>query len=141
MWGSTLNMRLPNPNDGIIGPFVNEGNNILKSTHDAPVGPYKTEMQFDNLTRRAFITPGQVDVTERWFAFRIRTVVDADGKVISSHYGKFYGYPDVGMNPKGRRLSRLCYFINPTPNSRNLEWDQKTNLFTDLDKQNWPENP
>ena len=139
--GNVLIMRFVKPSDGIIGPYVNDGKNTLKSTHEAPVGSYKTEVRFDNLDRRQVVSPGEVDVTERWFAFRIRTVVDADGKVVSTHYGKIYGYPEVFRTPKASSLTRLCYYINPTPNSRNLEWDQKTNLFTDLDKLNWPDNP
>ncbi len=136
-----LVMRFLNPQDGITAPTVNEGRCALKSSHLAPVNGYQTEMRFDNLQRRQILTPNKVDTTESWLAFRIRTRLGSDGEIESAHFGKIYEYPDVLKLPKVATLTRLCYYVNPTPNSRNLEWDKKTNLFTDLDELNWPEHP
>jgi hypothetical protein len=48
-------------------------------------------------------------------------VVDATGKIISANYGKIYG-----------DFMNFSYYLNPTPNDRNVEFDPKRNLFTKL---------
>ena len=60
----------------------------------------------------------------RCYAFRIRTKYDELGQVKSALYGKVYG--DFDMNDIDG--VRFLYYLNPTPNDRNLEWDMKTNL-------------
>jgi hypothetical protein len=51
------------------------------------------------------------------FFFRVRTVLDEHGNVKNARYGKIYGdFMDFG------------YFLNPEPNSRNVEFDPKHNL-------------
>ncbi len=60
----------------------------------------------------------------RCYTFRIRTMYDDRGEIKSALYGKIYGDFDV---------ETLCgvsflYYLNPTPNDRNLEWDMKMNL-------------
>ena len=60
----------------------------------------------------------------RHYCFRIRTRRDAEGRIVSALYGKVYG--DFRVNEL-RGIS-FTYYLNPTPNDRNLEFDQKTNL-------------
>jgi hypothetical protein len=38
-----------------------------------------------------------------------------------AHYGKIYG-----------DFMNFTYYLNPTPNDRNVEFDPKRNLFTNL---------
>ena len=68
----------------------------------------------------------------RNFAFRIRTERDEKGKITSAYYGKIYGDIDfkklIGVNVEAVAAPSFCYYLNPTPNDRNLEWDMKTNL-------------
>jgi len=59
------------------------------------------------------------------YYLRIRTEVDDNGKVVYSHYGKIYG--EVDSDSKG-----VPYYINPSPNDRNIEFDWKQNLFGGL---------
>ena len=89
---------------------------------------------------------GYVNSTDRWFgwfgggdgdktdcdknrcyAFRIRTKYDDSGNIKSAYYGKVYGDFDM------RDIDgvRFLYYLNPTPNDRNLEWDMKNNLCPD----------
>ena len=60
----------------------------------------------------------------RHYCFRIRTRRDAEGRIVSALYGKVYG--DFRIND----LSGIAftYYLNPTPNDRNLEFDRKTNF-------------
>ena len=69
----------------------------------------------------------------RCFCFRIRTMRDKDGKVESSLYGKIYGDPKLLLDGTDRWTKKIggvvfIYYLNPTPNDRNLEWDMKHNL-------------
>lgn len=62
------------------------------------------------------------------FCLRIRTTRDAKGNIVKAYYGKIYG--DVVMEWSYLGVSRVgfLYYLNPTPNDRNLEWDMKNNL-------------
>lgn len=58
--------------------------------------------------------------------FRVRTVVDEDGKVVSAHYGKIYGpisftMPQYALIVNGG----ITTFFNPVENNTNLECDGK----------------
>jgi hypothetical protein len=63
------------------------------------------------------------------YFFRVRTKKDADGKIVSALYGKIYGdfSHDLGHGEIG-----FTYYLNPEPNSRNMEFDPKKNLFKNL---------
>ena len=61
--------------------------------------------------------------------FRIRTTRDENGNVTSSYYGKIYG--DIILKQGYGYVvggTEFLYYLNPTPNDRNLEWDMKHNL-------------
>ena len=60
----------------------------------------------------------------RCYVFRIRTMYDDRGNIKSAYYGKVYGDFDMGDIDGVRFL----YYLNPTPNGRNLEWDMQHNL-------------
>ena len=60
----------------------------------------------------------------RNYAFRIRTKYDASGNIESAYYGKIYG----DFNIKDLEGVEFLYYLNPTSNDRNLEWDMKNNL-------------
>jgi hypothetical protein len=67
------------------------------------------------------------------YFIRVRTVLGENGNVKSALYGKIRGdfrfyagtkAPQAGMG--------FDYYLNPTPNDRNLEFDPKRNLMTNL---------
>ncbi|MDR1816983.1 MAG: hypothetical protein LBR07_02150 [Puniceicoccales bacterium] len=59
------------------------------------------------------------------YFIRVRTVLDKDGKVKSALYGKIPG--GIEFRPYGD--VRFRYYLNPTPNDTNMEYDQKRNLI------------
>lgn len=65
------------------------------------------------------------------YFIRVRTQKDKDGKITSALYGKIRGPIWYGITARGAGLD-MCYYLNPTPNDRNMEFDPKRNLFTDL---------
>lgn len=60
----------------------------------------------------------------RCHAFRIRTEYDDNGKIKSAYYGKIYNDFDISS----LEGVRFLYYLNPTSNDRNLEWDMQHNL-------------
>ena len=56
---------------------------------------------------------------QKWF-FRIRTVVDENGEIVSANYGWMYDDIVFGPSPKDI-IFRLKYYYNPDPHSRSLE--------------------
>ena len=57
----------------------------------------------------------------RNYFFRVRTAKDHEGNIVSAHYGKIYG-----------DFMQFTYYLNPTPNDRNIEFDPKQNLLGGL---------
>ena len=65
---------------------------------------------------------------ERCYFFRIRTEFDELGKIKSAIYGKIYGDFKLVGKKNGIKGVSFLYYLNPTPNDRNLEWDMQHNL-------------
>jgi hypothetical protein len=63
------------------------------------------------------------------YFFRVRTKLDENGEVKEALYGKIYG--DFDYDLSSREIS-FKYYINPTPNDRNLEFDPDQNLNPDV---------
>jgi hypothetical protein len=63
--------------------------------------------------------------------FRVRTKKDASGNITNALYGKIYGefggYVDMR---KTMFRFNFTYYLNPEPNSRNMEFGE--NLFKNL---------
>jgi hypothetical protein len=107
----------PNAGDGIQEfsvPDTEKGSD-LRSPHEAPADGYESR-----LIRENYHHPGQVGESDydenRIYLFRM-TLPDG------LHYGKIYGDP-IQMN--------FRYYLNPTPNDRNIEFDPKQNLSRGL---------
>jgi hypothetical protein len=117
-----LTVSFPNTGDGIqefAVPDAEKGSG-LRSPHEAPADSYQSKwVQTDNRK------PGKPVETNRDenrnYFFRVRTVLDEKGNVKSALYGKIYG-----------DFMKFRYYLNPTPNSRNVEFDPKQNLLKGL---------
>ena len=63
------------------------------------------------------------------YFFRVRTVVDGEGKVVSAYYGKIHGDIRYFIGTKAPRSGlAFTYYLNPD-GTRNVEFDPKRNLF------------
>ncbi len=114
-----LTWSFPNKGDGIIVyPYDGGARSELRSPTEAPQEGYLPEITVDAEGR-----PEEQSGSARplSFAFRVRTVLDHEGKVVSAHYGKIYP-----------QAYKAVFYFNPTPNSRKLEYDLKQNLFKEL---------
>ena len=65
---------------------------------------------------------------DRCYYIRIRTEFDESDNVRKAIYGKIYGDFKLEDKKNGIKDVSFLYYLNPTPNDRNLEWDMKNNL-------------
>jgi len=134
---AALEITFPNEGDGLVrfGGEQNIGSELI-SDYLAPESGYMPELK---LAKRA--AAGQT--TSQWleeskpgsnYYFRVRTVLDDKGKVVSTHYGKIYGRFEFGRYKKAESLylKSGIYYFNPTANDRNVEFDRSKNLATDV---------
>jgi hypothetical protein len=116
----TLTVSFPEPGDGIQEFNVTEfpgGGSDLRSSHEAPVDGYRPQWVQTKSARPKLGYSGNWDENRNYY-FRVRTVLDEKGHVKSALYGKIYG-----------DFMQFRYFLNPTSNDRNVEFDPKQNLF------------
>jgi hypothetical protein len=115
----TLTVSFPKAGDGIQEfalPDAEKGGG-LRSPHEAPADRYQSQwVQTDNRKPGKPIETNR-DPNRNYF-FRVRTALDVNGNVVSAHYGKIYG-----------DFMQFTYYLNPTPNDRNIEFDPKQNLL------------
>ena len=64
--------------------------------------------------------------------FRVRTVTNEQGVIVSSYYGKMPEPIKFDVRDTKTGWIKFTYYINPTPNDRNMEFDPKKNLFKNL---------
>ena len=118
----TLTVGFPNPGDGIQEFTVpdSERGSALRSPHEAPAEGYQPQwVQTDNRKPGKRIETNR-DSNRNYF-FRVRTVLDESGNVKSALYGKIYG-----------DFMEFTYYLDPTPNDRNVEFDPGHNLLGGL---------
>lgn len=129
-------MRFTGNDNGIIS-MTPPPNAVLK-IREAPFEGYE-QQSVSWSGRDKNIQPERSDNKEKCQAFRIRTEKDSEGKIVSAFYGKVYGgFPltyKVQDHPSGVSFT---YYLNLTPNDRNLEWDMEHNLCPVRDSFNQP---
>jgi hypothetical protein len=105
--------------DGGIGEHRDEGSAYI-SAYEAPREGYTNAITFYRNVRG---TKAESNDDQHYlYYFRIRTQTNEMGQVTNAFYGKIYGQIN----------GSFTYFLNPTPNDRNVEFDPKRNLFTNL---------
>lgn len=122
-----IEMSFSSAQDG-VQVFVIDGNSKFISMYAAPEEGYVPTLVLERERTRDKIIKSQEIGEGQYLVFRVRTVKDKDGKLISANYGKIYGPIDYGRMGEKHRLM-FSYFFNPTANDRNLEFDPSRNLF------------
>ena len=105
----------------------------------APETGYQPELsaQFGTEPGKGFLDTAS---DNQAYFFRVRTV-EQNGKIVSALYGKIKG----GISLEGRE-TKTCsvaftYYLNPTSLDRNMKFDLKRNLFTNLPNLEQPRLP
>ena len=133
--------------------FSNDGDGIqtfealqhgLRSPRQAPLDGYEsslTQHEYDELYQKMEMRGGKQQEEpyvnfhqgyqkDRNYFFRVRTKKDANGNIISALYGKIYGDFNNGMSGVvTRKEINFTYFLNPEPNSRNMEFGENLLLI------------
>jgi hypothetical protein len=95
------------------------------SSYEAPVVQYTPEKHFFTyVAGQGSPVETNFEKNQANYYFRIRTQLDDEGNIVSAYYGKIYG--DFNST-RG-----FPYYVNPTPNDRNMEFNPSQGLFTDL---------
>ncbi len=117
-----LMVSFPKSGDGIQDFLVTENDRRsgLMSPHEAPLDGYQPEWIQTSIRRSGLPVKSNRDSNRNYF-FRVQTVLDEKGQVKSALYGKIYG-----------DFMQFRYYLNPTPNDRNIEFDPKQNLLKGL---------
>lgn len=123
----TLTVSFPNKGDGIVvAPSEPDSGSEFKTSRIAAENGYQPELvlHYSNTEQPKSVFG---------YFIRIRTVMDEDGTIKSALYGKISGdfrfyagtiVPRAGMG--------FTYYLNPTPNDRNVEFDLGDNLIKNL---------
>ena len=126
LFDHSLTVSFSNDGDGIQSVYrAKRTGSMLRLSREAPVDGYHPEL-LKEVYQREPNAPPHSDVREdQNYFFRIRTEKDEDGNIVSALYGKIYG--DFEGFEHG--TLRFTYYLNPTSNDRNLEFDPDRNLF------------
>lgn len=122
-----------NPLDG-IQPVKEIGTmgSIFRLPRTAPETSYQTEWtnSIGNIAGKGYFQTQVKDCLG--YFFRVRTVVDGNGKLVHALYGKIKGPIQFDARESKTAHVAFTYYLNPTPNDRNVEFDPKRNLFKNL---------
>ena len=131
-----MNIRFPGEGNGFL--YAHPLPSMVLKVRTAPADGYRSEQTvWEGRDRNIKYESSQNKAA--CYVFRIRTVRDCDGRIASCHYGKMYtmtGYGVWHLRYKQNDLQEkyplrgveFTYYLNPTPNDRNLEYDGKHNL-------------
>lgn len=128
-YDARLKLSFPNPGDGLMplspepaaradGPLL-----VRQATAEAVFQPERV-WHFTHLAQPEPVAG---------YYFRVRTVLDKQGKVKTALYGKLRGDIRFYAGTKAPRAGvGFTYYLNPTPNDRNVEFDPNRNLLQGL---------
>jgi hypothetical protein len=137
-WDGGLTLTFSNKGDGIqdiLAPV--EYGSELRLPHQAPENKYQSEWSL----KTSAVKYAEPRAGQNYF-FRVRTVLDEKGNVKSALYGKIHGDISYYIGVKAPEAGLgFTYYLNPTPNDRNVEFDVKRNLFTGLKGSQAIKNP
>lgn len=127
-----LTISFKNQGDGIQSYYTkNNNSSVFKMPFHAPKTSYKNQL-IQTYIDRPKVVERDIYRTDQNYFFRVRTELDDKGNVVSALYGKIEGniqFPSGTERPLARL--KFKYFLNPTTNDTNLEFDQTKNLFRD----------
>jgi len=134
---SSFHVGFSNDGDGIQSVYAepNKGS-VLRLPRLAPEQGYETCLTRKSYSHKdGFFNEKRDD--QNYF-FRVRTKKDEEGNIVSALYGKIHG--ELDWDWMGG--VRFTYYLNPTPNDRNLEFDGKNNLLKPGRRDtSWPKEP
>ena len=127
IFDATLTLGFSNERDGIQSVYSNpKMGSAMRLPRFAPEAGYMTNWVKSTLQHEGESLNEKRE--DQNYFFRVRTITDKYGKLISALYGKIHGEIDYSW-PRGITFT---YYLNSTPNDRNMEFAPARNLLTDL---------
>lgn len=119
----TLTVSFPGKGDGIqeFSSSSADAGSALRSSQQAPTNAYRPKVVRTMSRHPGSGTKEDMNNPAKSYYFRIRTVLDERGNVIRTLYGKIYG-----------DFMQFRYYLNPTPNDPDVEFDPTKNLVKNL---------
>jgi len=132
---SAMTLTFSNPSDGIfpVSVPIDQGCE-LRLPSIAPMNGYLPQItkHLSHTPDKGWIDDEREGNKEQNYYFRVRTVLDEKGNIKSALFGKIYD--DFALDPINSKTMKIffTYYLNPTPNDRNVEFDPKRNLSKNL---------
>jgi hypothetical protein len=126
---ATARLQFSHPQDG-IQPFraKRDSGSVLLSPQEAPLEGYAGTWERSVGASPQTGRKGWKMEDDINYIFRVRTVVDQAGRIVSANYGKIYGEIASGGEAGAIMGLVFTYYFNPKPNNRSLEFDRRNNL-------------
>jgi hypothetical protein len=127
-WEASMKLSFSNEGDGIleipVPIFAPPRGSVFRMPREAPLHGYRAVLTWEGF-RKEHYSPRIPE--EMNYFFRVRTK-EAGGNLATALYGKIHGPVQISIRPTKTTI-KLAYYLNPTPNDRNTEFDPKRNLF------------
>lgn len=115
------------PGDGFLRGEQESWSSFV-TPYEAPLNGYLPEIAFSMQRKNGQTIKQEQFPPSEYLFVRSRTVLDEHGNISSAHYSKIYGPIEYGGQDED--VVRFLYFMNPTPNDRNMECDPEKNLMS-----------
>lgn len=128
-----IELSFSNPRDGVQA-FALDTTSEFVSLYSAPEEGYAPSLIDEQARTRTKILKISEIPKGQYLVFRVRSVTNQAGRIISANYGKIYSpnlldpLIEYGRMGDTDRLM-FTYYLNPAPNDRNLEFDPSRNLL------------
>lgn len=123
-----LTIACSNSMDGLVRTNKDAWSEFL-SAYEAPGDGYDSRVVLSLDITKEKVLKKELFGAEEYLLLRVRTVLDDKGDIVIARYGKIYGPIEFGVGKEHH--IRFMYYLNPTDNDRNLEFDPGRNLFGD----------
>ena len=128
VFSNQLIVAISNKEDGFIRMNKDKWSSF-PSVYEAPANGYQSQLVLLlDRTQEHILKKEQLGESD-YLIFRVRTVLDDKGDIVNARYGKIYGPVEYGEEEQGGGGVRFIYYLNPTDNDRNLEFDPSRNLM------------
>lgn len=145
VWNATNHLHITFlPHDGAV-LMKADTKSQMRTVSSAPETGYMKQISFYLKSETRLRQEKKEFLADDYIVFKSRTEIDANGCETNAHFGKIvsrgFWYGEKSKDGIGGRVT-FSYYLNPTPNDRNLEFDGKTNLFKpDWRDTAWPNDP
>jgi hypothetical protein len=127
-FNSLVMIEFPNTEDGLVQFYSKSHGSKFKSDYLAPADGFNPA--YEKVRKRSDVDGWTITNDNKMvnYYFRIRTRKDEDGKIVGAFYGKIYGPINFFYQKEKSILEFPLFYLNPSSNDRNVEYDMKTNL-------------